>query len=573
MKFGLWTLVGLLVIVPSVHAGLFQQSKLVTSDASASSFVGMDVAISDDGSTSVVGGLFSNGNGGGAYVFTRSGINWTQQQELIPSSVAPGNNFGWSVSISGDGNTVAIGSKSETSGGQGSAGAVYVFTRTAGVWTQQQRLQSATPTFAAYLGSDVSLSDGGDKILAGAPGDGGSNKGAAYIFTRSGITWTQQQRVVNIGNSAGDSFGTGVALSGDGNVVLVGCQGLQLAYEFLMSGGVWTQSNIIAGINGSTNGFGAAVASDHDGNTLAVSALTADAAYLFTKIGSTWTQEARIFAPVTDFSRSLALDENGQVLAIANPQATSGGAVHIHHRGNGTWGENQILASSDLAASDYFGWSVSLSQDGEYGIFGALNEDNVAVNAGSAYVFFQILEPIITISFPESYWIRPNGTVTLTWSATDATSCTASGSWSGLKATSGSEPVTVPGPPGPKTFTLTCNGPGGTSQISITVEVTRAQSFAGEDGLIFGGNRAGLSGGLQLSEFQLQFLYAVLFIFVFGLIGLMAGGKSVGVAGSLVGLTISLAVGLVPLWALFLFLAGAIVVLIGLSRRQRASGF
>ena len=157
-----------------------------------------------------MGARFENPSGA-AYVFARSGATWTQQQKLIASDAATGDGFGWSVGLSSDGNTALVGASNKNS--------AYVFTRSGAAWTQQQKLTDAA--YGDFFGRSVGLSSDGNTALVGA-----SNKnlaqGAAYVFTRSGAAWTQQQELTAPDAAYNDGFGWSVVLSSDGNTALLG---------------------------------------------------------------------------------------------------------------------------------------------------------------------------------------------------------------------------------------------------------------------------------------------------------------------------------------------------------------
>src|ERR1035441_2593159 len=174
-------------------SGVWNQKdqKLVGSGAAGICNQGISVAISSDGSTAVVGGPVDNINTGAAWVFTRNNGVWSQQGSKIVGTGAVGSAFqGQSVAISSDGNTTIVGGNYDNN----SIGAVWVFTRTNGIWTQQGLKLVGTGVVGKFgsQGSSVSISSDGNTIIEGGPGDGVSNLGAAWIFTRSSGVWTQQ---------------------------------------------------------------------------------------------------------------------------------------------------------------------------------------------------------------------------------------------------------------------------------------------------------------------------------------------------------------------------------------------
>jgi hypothetical protein len=164
--------------------------KRVVSDNIGSAFLGVPVSISADGLTAAVGGFQDNGDAGAVWIFTKSNGFWSQQGEKIkPNNAASVGSFGLSLSISANGNTLAVGAPSYFGG----VGAVWVFTRSGTTWTQQGSSIGPLnpPGSACSFGSSISISADGNTLVAGAVNDG-FGVGAAWVFTRSGSVWTQQ---------------------------------------------------------------------------------------------------------------------------------------------------------------------------------------------------------------------------------------------------------------------------------------------------------------------------------------------------------------------------------------------
>jgi FG-GAP repeat/PKD domain len=271
-----------------------QQAKLVPSDGVDNGEFGCSVSI--DGNTVLIGARADDENGltsGSAYVFTRTGTTWTQQAKLLASDGIGGEEFGYSVSISGD--TALIGTDYAES--------VYVFTRTGTTWIQQQKLTASDATEEDYFGYSVSLD--GNTALIGAilDDDNEDESGSAYVFTRTGTTWTQQAKLHASDGVEGDRFGQDVSL--DGDTALIGTNYAESAYIFTRTGTTWTQQQKLTASDateGDSKSFGASVSLD--GNTALIGAFwdTGDqsasgSAYVFTKgggnappvAGFTWT--------------------------------------------------------------------------------------------------------------------------------------------------------------------------------------------------------------------------------------------------------------------------------------------
>ena len=396
---------------------LVQEQKITASDAEAYDYFGYSVSISGDGNTALVGASTEDPSGttdaGSAYVFTRSSGTWTQQQKITASDAQVSDNFGHSVSLSSDGNTALVGAYFEDPSGLSSAGAAYIFTRSSGTWTQQQKIIASDAQGGDYFGYSVSLSSDGNTALIGAWREDtvNSDAGAAYVFTRSIGTWTQQQKIQASDAQASDYFGYSVSLSSDGNTALVGANGEDTgapntgaAYVFTRSSGTWTQQQkIIASDAQAYVEFGYSVSLSSDGNTALIGAYRegtggtdAGAAYVFTRSSGTWTQQQKITASDAEaydnFGYSVSLSSDGNMALVGayfeDPSGlSSAGSAYVFTRSSGTWTQQQKITASDAQGGDYFGYSVSLSSDGNTALVGAIGEDTVNSDAGAAYVF------------------------------------------------------------------------------------------------------------------------------------------------------------------------------------------
>ncbi len=258
---------------------------------------GMSVALSADGNTAIVGGWGAEA----AWVFTRSDGVWTQQGDRLVGSGAAGSaRQGISVALSADGNTALVGGWSDN----GKAGAAWVFTRSGGQWTQQgNKLVGSGAVGGARQGTSVALSADGTTALVGGPGDnpwdrsvpfGFGAAGAAWVFTRSGGQWTQQgDKLVGSGAVASARQGTSVALSADGNIAIVGGfadnGGAGAALVFTRSDGRWTQDRKLVG-SGAVGKSAPSVALSADGSIVMVGGSNDNggvgAAWVFTRSGA-----------------------------------------------------------------------------------------------------------------------------------------------------------------------------------------------------------------------------------------------------------------------------------------------
>lgn len=186
-----------------------QQAKLTPTDAAAKDEFGFACSIWRD---TVVVGAYSRGNyAGAAYVFTRLGTTWTQQAKLEPSVPTAGGMFGIAVAINDDtDDTVIVGARSENVGGNYAAGAAYVFVRSGTTWSQQAKLVAPTPTNSGYFGSSVEVV--GNTVMVGAESYGSDRAGEVYVFQRAGTDWSYLTTLSPESGDYGDSFGASVAI-------------------------------------------------------------------------------------------------------------------------------------------------------------------------------------------------------------------------------------------------------------------------------------------------------------------------------------------------------------------------
>jgi IPT/TIG domain/FG-GAP repeat len=255
---------------------------------SSGALLGFSVALSADGKTAIVGAPDAGGAGvGAAWVFTLSGSTWTQQATLTAEvsgspcgeeapSEAEQCGFGRSVSLSSNGNVALIGSPRNKE----HAGAAWVFTRSGTTWTRGQKLTGGEEVGAAHFGRTVALSaDASTAVVGGALDAAG--RGAVWVFARSGEELKQQEKLTAPSEVGESFFGGSVALSHDGNEAIVGAPGdnsaVGAAWVFTRSGEAWTAASeaLRGGVEESGAGrFGSSVALSAEGRTALVGART-----------------------------------------------------------------------------------------------------------------------------------------------------------------------------------------------------------------------------------------------------------------------------------------------------------
>lgn len=367
--------------------------KLTASDGKAGAQFGL--AVSLDGDRLIVGAPRDDGAAGekqgAAYIFRWTGSGWIEEARLTAADGAAGDTFGISVDLDGD--TALVGAYRDDSPGADS-GSAYIFTRSGSAWMQDAKLTAADGGSGDEFGVAVDLD--GDTVLVGAQGDNdlGVDSGSAYIFTRSGLTWTQQAKITAADGTAFQAFGGAVAL--DGETALVGAQhknilspSLGSAYFFTRSDTGWTQQTKLTAADGvAGDQFGVAVALD--GDTALVGAWLSGAAYIFRRSGSAWEQQAELVgatgAPIGSFGVAVALDGNTALVGASRSDdlGADSGSAFIFTRMGTAWTQQARFAAPDGARHDLFGHGVALSAD--WLLVGALFDDDAGEGAGSAHV-------------------------------------------------------------------------------------------------------------------------------------------------------------------------------------------
>ena len=464
-----------------------QGPKLTASDEAGTGAFGLSVALSADGNTALIGGRFDNGSVGAAWVFTRSGSTWTQQgSKLTASDETGGAAFGSSVALSADGNTALIGGAFDNGG----VGAAWVFTRSGSTWTQHgSKLTASDETGAGEFGATVALSEDGNTALIGGPDDNG-DVGAAWVFTRSAGAWTQQgSKLTGSGETTGGQFGWRVALSGDGNTALIGGPadnlGVGAAWVFTRSGSTWTQQGSKLTGSGETGSgeFGDTVALSGDGNTALIGApfdnRFVGAAWVFTRTAGAWTQQGPQLTGSDEtgtgnFGDSVTLSADGNTALIGGPGDNNNlGAAWVFTRSAGAWTQQgSKLTGSDETGAGQFGISAALSADGITALIGGY-DDNAGV--GAAWVFFDEVAPAITSRSSATFTVGHPGSFTVTATGRPTPSLSESGALpAGVSFTdNGNGTASLSGTP--------AAGSGGVYHLTITagngVSPNASQSF------------------------------------------------------------------------------------------------
>ncbi len=364
--------------------------KLTASDGAPRDQFGCSVSISGD--CAIVGAFLDDDNGndsGSAYIFKRVGSSWTQQDKLIASDGAFRDYFGWSVSISGD--YAIIGAFGDDDNGERS-GSAYVFKRQGSRWVQQGKLVASDGTRMDSFGYSVSISGG--YAIVGADD-------SAYIFKRDGSGWMQQDKLIASDGAYMDSFGFSVSL--DGDYAVIGAHrdddngaDSGSAYIFKRAGNSWTQEGkLIASDGAPKEWFGYSVSIRGDSAIIGArkdndSGSESGSAYIFKRVGNSWTQQDKLIAsdrvPYDRSDRSVSISGDSAIIGTPfdDGNVADSGSAYVFRRVGNSWTQQDKLTAWDGAADDYFGTEVSIS--GGYAIIGAPGDEN-GKSPGSAYIF------------------------------------------------------------------------------------------------------------------------------------------------------------------------------------------
>ena len=318
------------------------ENKLTASDGAADDWFGYSVSI--DGDTAIIGAIFDRDNGdfsGSAYVFVRINGVWSEQQKLTASDGEAYDQFGWSVSIDGDTALIAA-------YGDGSySGSAYVYVRSNGVWSEQAKLTASdAATTSDYFGYSVAID--GDTAVIGAywDDDNGSNSGSAYVFVRSNGVWSEQQKLTASDGAAGDYFGSSVAI--DGDTVVIGAHwdddndyNSGSAYVYVRSNDVWSeQAKLTASDGASRDFFGYSVAIDGDTALIGAYAdndngANSGSAFMYVRSNGVWSEQAKLTASdraqYDDFGYSVSIDGDTAVIGAYgdNDNGYDSGSAYI----------------------------------------------------------------------------------------------------------------------------------------------------------------------------------------------------------------------------------------------------
>ncbi len=384
--------------------------QLSDGDTASEEQFGISVAIS--GNVAISGAQQDDStapNAGAVYVFERRGSLWLQRAKIVADDAKAGDLFGSAVALSGD--TAVIGAIGVDDAGP-EAGAAYVFIRVdADEWAQQAKLTGADIGIFDRFGKAIALHDNTAIVGVAGKDEGAEDSGAAYVFIRNGTNWTQQAKLTHSDAVPGDRFGFSVSVTGDN--ILIGAPlsntagpDSGAAYLFTRNGLSWNEEfKLIPNDTGVGDAFGYAV--ELDENTAIIGAPKEDrreedmgAAYIYVKTQAGWVQQAKLIATESsagdEFGAAVAIHENTAIVGAwrddeplsEGVDATANidkGAAYAFLREDLSWVQKRRITASQANRADLFGASVDIK--GAFAIIGAAGNDTAGDNSGAAFIY------------------------------------------------------------------------------------------------------------------------------------------------------------------------------------------
>jgi hypothetical protein len=396
------------------------ETKLLPSDPESIKSFGFSVAM--DGTAMVIGCGDANYLGpktGVALVFRNNNGDWVEDSILMPNDWTDAARFGWSVDVQDD--YLFISSIHDGANGLW-AGAVYVYKYDPinALWVQHQKLVPSDIDIGDEFGNSVSVS--GDRLLVGARGDEG-HLGAAYVFKKIGAEWVEEAKLIPV-DYAGDEPYIGHSVCIDGDYAIIGApydetygKDAGSAFIFHFDGNNWIQQQKLISSDVNTSdyfGLPVSISGDYAMVTALNSAnqtIRSGAVYVFKRNGNQWTEQQKLFDGDANtgvaFGKGISVQED--YLVIGAPQdnqfAVNQGAVFVYENNGSSWVQLAKVHASDGMESDKLGWSVDM--DNGRAIAGAVLQDAGGTNCGAVYIFEGFASAIPESPAPLNFSLYP----------------------------------------------------------------------------------------------------------------------------------------------------------------------
>jgi len=417
-----------------------QSASIITPSSSNDDYLDYAVALSYDGTTLVVGVMSVDGaaaDQGAAYVYKLSGGTWSLVQAISNPDEGADDNFGISVAVSGTGDIIAVGAtRGDKSGVNPDSGTVYTYVHNGTSYAYAQKLNGSDSSFGDVFGHSISMSYDGNYIAVGAIGEftGSNPQGAVYVYLRSSGTWAQQQKITAVQASSGNYFGYSVSMSSDGTTLAVGASSaddsntanLSALCVLKRTSTTWSvEGGLLKSSSGSTAEYMAhAVSTSFDGDTVLVGVWEGDtvasaesgSAYVFRRSSGTWSQAQRIVPSDADlatyFGYSVALASNLSSMVVTAPYSSD---VPSSNAGN-IYSYSVALTASDVYSPLVISSktiTVTASTMTSISVSWEKAIDNISLPSGLQYeVRYSTLANVSTVEDFEA-----NGTIAMAYTA------------------------------------------------------------------------------------------------------------------------------------------------------------
>jgi hypothetical protein len=374
-----------------------ENNRIIANDGASNNYFGNAVAISND--YVVVGARFddiaSNTDQGSAYVFKKIGTNWVQQSKLIASNGAAGDWFGHSVAISS--NYIVVGASHHDYAGNANQGAAYIFKLVNNNWVQDQYFSGSGSLANDEFGTSVSIKNNA-MVITAPYNDVGANidQGRAYVYLNNGTSWGYEATLQASDGASGDGFGSSVSLSTDTLIIgsiftNIGGTMKGAAYIYTKSGTWSQQAKIIASDGVTADRFGWSVSINGSycvvGTPIKQSSI--GAVYVYKIESGVWQQKAKLLASDGEandyFGVSVGMSDNYIVVGASGKNSNSG-LAYLYKRVGEAWTQALKLSTTTSSTSDIFGVAVGIESNkiivSAYGELVGLNSGQ-----GAAYIF------------------------------------------------------------------------------------------------------------------------------------------------------------------------------------------
>ncbi len=499
---GSYTFGDVFVVTSTTYPSQLEGAKNTTGGGTGA-YLGNAVALSADGNTGVYGAYAAASGIGTNAVSTRTGGAWSSITFYGSSRNVGNSRQGTAVAVSADGNTFISGAPADNKG----LGAAFIFEKKNGYYQEKGKLIGTgytTLSSTVEMGSSVAISADGNTVAFGGPND---SYGDGLVWLYNKVDSSYKQQAVLKAFTSGAHFGSSLSFSADGNTLLVGAEGVNSyigsAYVYVRSGTTWTLQRQLTGTGyiGLTVYQGASVSLSADGNTALIGGYRDStgrgACWLFKRTGKSWNQDGdkivnNLGSSKGQFGYSVSLNADGNIAMIGSLNTLSnGGSAYVYKRVNGKMlQQSSGLPNTGLVGftDTYFGSAVAISADGINAVVGASGDNSntgavwhYVANISNTYTLSNLttstgsISPAFnasTFNYTLNVGSTTDITVTPTLTDTTATLLVSINSGALSPVVSGSPSATLPLTVGTNTITISVTSQAGSTNI-YTITVNR----------------------------------------------------------------------------------------------------